>query len=41
MKNDQDPKTYTKPTLEKRAKLIDVAEETAPPIQVSGILFEP
>jgi len=35
MKNDQDPKTYTKPTLEKRAKLTDVVEGV--PVVVSGV----
>lgn len=38
MKNDQDLKAYAKPALEKRAKLIDVAEEAAP-ILVSGIIL--
>jgi hypothetical protein len=41
MKNDQDqraPKSYTTPTLEKRAKLTDVAEGI--PIVVSGIPLE-
>ena len=34
MKNDQAPKPYTKPTLEKRAKLVDVAETIA---TISGV----
>ena len=42
MKTNQDDKaakTYTTPTLDKRAKLIDVAEEAAP-ILVSGIILQ-